>query len=219
MRKIKSSRQPGILEAALEIAQEQGLEAVSMRSVAQRINLTPMALYGYFRNKDALLDGLIGKILEKLPIPDSELHWAKRIEALAIEIRQIAHRYPGVFPLLLSRPSVAPESVKVIEPIYQALIDAGIPPAQVPRMERLISTFVLGFAVSELSGRFSDGSLTPHDRREQLGPDELPAHFLLSESLDITVDWGNEFKDDLNDIISLISNFVKSQDATKDASA
>ncbi|WP_219466637.1 TetR/AcrR family transcriptional regulator, partial [Nonomuraea rhizosphaerae] len=156
MRKLKTERQPEILDAAIAIADEHGLDAVTMRAVADRIGLTPMAIYGYFRNKNELLDGIVGRVLSSLPQSPSWASWEERLNALAWGIRGLARDHPAVFGLLLARPSATPDGVWVVDQIYQALLDAGVPDADVPRVGRLISTFVLGFAAWEGNGRFTD---------------------------------------------------------------
>jgi AcrR family transcriptional regulator len=143
-----------ILEAALKIADDQGLDAVTMHAVARRLQVTPMALYRHVASKVALLDGLVEVLLTELPLPARELPWDEFLAALAAEIRATARRHPGVFPLLLSRPAVTPAAMGVRDAIHHALRQAGVPEADVARTERLLSTAVLGFAVSEATGRF-----------------------------------------------------------------
>ena len=58
-----SGRREEILDAALELADERGLAAVSMRAVADRVGVTPMALYPHVGSKAALLDGMVGRLL------------------------------------------------------------------------------------------------------------------------------------------------------------
>ncbi|MEV0612851.1 TetR/AcrR family transcriptional regulator [Nonomuraea sp. NPDC050404] len=200
MRKLKTSRQPEILDAALAIADERGLDALSMRAVAERIGVTPMALYGYFRNKDELLDGLVGRLLTGLAPADHGATWEERLRAFAWATRRMAAEHPAVFPLLLFRSSVTPDGVRVVDLIYQALLDAGVPEAQVPRIERLVSTFVLGFAVSEVNGRFSAAS---NESRAHRGGPDAPAHRRLAGHLEVD-DWDAEFAADLADLMRII---------------
>jgi hypothetical protein len=91
-----------------------------------------------------------------------------------------------------------------VDVIYTALVEAGVPERDVPRLERLISTFVLGFAASEASGRFAPGALDPRARRGQLPDGELPGHRRLAPWLDLPSDLDAEFSADLYDILRLI---------------
>jgi AcrR family transcriptional regulator len=206
VRKLKTTRQSEIVEAAVAIAREKGLDALSMRRVAERLGLTPMALYGYFRNKDDLLDGIVGYLLTLLPDPDPALDWRDRLRLTARGARDVARSHPAVFPLLFARPSVSREAVLAVDRIHQALLDGGVADDQVARIERLVSTFVLGFAISEVSGRFSDSTLNLRGRRARLGPEELPAHHRLAAWLDPEVDWDAEFEADLADLLIVIES-------------
>ncbi len=144
-----------VLRETLALADELGLAAVSMRAVASRLGVTPMALYRHVGDKSQLLDGLVEQLLLELPLPDPALPWRERLGAMSAATRASARRHPDVFPLLLQRPAATPGALRVRESLYQALRDAGTAEADVPRAERLLSTMVLGFAASEAAGRFT----------------------------------------------------------------
>jgi AcrR family transcriptional regulator len=143
-----------ILDTALEIADDQGIGAVTMHAVARRLHVTPMALYRHVASKADLLDGMVEALLTEFPLPAPELPWDRRLAALASGIRATARRHPSVFVLLMSRPAVTQAAVAVRDVIYHALRQARVPEPDVARTERLISTAVLGFALSEAAGRF-----------------------------------------------------------------
>jgi AcrR family transcriptional regulator len=144
----------GILGAALELADERGLEAVTMHAVAQRLSVTPMALYRHVDDKQALLDGLVERLLTSYPLPPAGAPWDGRLTAMAQAVRSTAKRHPAVFPLLLTRPAMTPSARVVRDYVQAALREAGLDAAAAARAERLISTAVLGFAASEAAGRF-----------------------------------------------------------------
>jgi AcrR family transcriptional regulator len=143
-----------VLAAALRLADDDGLEAVTMHAVARRLRVTPMALYRHVDDKNALLDGLVELLLTEYPLPLAGGPWDERLTALAAGIRDTARRHPAVFPLLLTRPAVTPVARVVRDAVHAALREGGLPEAEVARAERLISTAVLGFAASEAAGRF-----------------------------------------------------------------
>ena len=177
-RPAKTDRQ-AVIRAGLALADEQGLASVTMQAVADRLGVTPMALYRHVANKADLLDGLVEELLtESLPPgpaegprppspPESEPAadddtWNDRLTATATAVRAAAARHPSVFPLLLQRPATTPGALRVRQGIYEALTRAGVDPQQVPRTERLISTAILGYAASEAAGRFAQ-----HSRRDR----------------------------------------------------
>jgi len=154
-----SQRRQEIIDAAMVIADEGGLDAVSMRTVADHVGVTPMALYRHFSNKTALLDGMLERVVTSLPTARNAGTWDERLTALADAYRGVAQRHPWSAQLLFSRPSVTPDATAVTEFIYAALRDAGVPEPHVGRLERLVTTFVIGYAASEVLGRFADRSI------------------------------------------------------------
>ncbi|GLX08451.1 TetR/AcrR family transcriptional regulator [Microbispora sp. NBRC 16548] len=207
-------RREEILDAALAIADERGLDGVSMRAVAERVGVTPMALYRHVGGKAELLDAMAGHLLSALLPPDDgkdrqgdqqgAQRWDERLAALARGFRAMVRRHPWAAPLLFSRPAVTPDAVRAVDVIFTALIEAGVPDREVPRLERLVSTFVIGFAASEVSGRFAGGSLDPRGRRGRLPEGELPAHARLKPWLHLPADLTTEFEADLDDVLRLI---------------
>jgi AcrR family transcriptional regulator len=154
MGRVPQIGRAAILAAALAIADDQGLDAVTMHAVARRLQVTPMALYRHVASKAALLDGLVEILLTDLPLPARELPWPEFLAALAAGIRATARRHPAAFPLLLARPVITPAAMSVRDAVHDALRQAGVPDTDIARTERLLSTAVLGFAVSEAAGRF-----------------------------------------------------------------
>lgn len=202
-------RRQEILEAALAIADERGLAAVTMRAVAERVGVTSMALYPHVGDKDGLLDGMLGQLLSQLPLPPPGGDWQSRLAALGRAVRTLSRQHPGATTLVFARPSVTPDAVRVVDAIYELLLAAGVPAAEVPRIERLVSTTILGYAVSEISGRFGAGTLNPRGRRGQLPEGDLPGHHALAQWLDKEVDWDAEFEADMVDLSRIIRSYAE----------
>jgi AcrR family transcriptional regulator len=204
-------RKQEILAAALALADERGLDAVSMRAVAERVGVTPMALYPHVGSKAALLDAMMGRLgSEMLPPPRAatgpaaadQQAWRQWLREIAYAARDVVHRHPWAATLIFSRPSMDPDAVRVTDLIYSALLAAGVPPAKVPRYERLVSTFVVGYAASEAGGRFSR-SRNARSTRGDLPEGPLPGHAQLRPYL-TRWDSAAEFDADLDDLERLI---------------
>jgi AcrR family transcriptional regulator len=161
-----------VLAASLQLADEQGLSAVTMQAVADRLGVTPMALYRHVTNKADLLDGVVESILHEVPLPDPEADWADRLAALSKGTRAAALRHPEVFPLLLQRAAVTDGARRTRNVVYEALREAGLTEDAVVQMERLMATAVLGFAASEAGGRFAAHS-----------PEQLNADFARLQAM------------------------------------
>jgi AcrR family transcriptional regulator len=155
-----------VLDAGLRLVDEQGLAAVTMQAVADRLGVTPMALYRHVTNKADLLDGLVESTLLEVPLPDPNDPWRDRLAATARGIRIAALRHPGVFPLLLQRAAATPGARRTRDVVCTALRQAGLSEGDAAQLERLVSTAILGFAASEAGGRFA-----------ALSPEQLDADF------------------------------------------
>jgi hypothetical protein len=124
--------------------------------------------------------------------------WQRVLRGAAHGVRVVARRHPAVVPLLFARPALTGMAVQGVDMIYRALLDAGVPADRVPRLERLFTTFVIGFAISEVSGRF--GGEDPRSERGR----GAPAHAALADVLARKPDWDAEFEADLADLFDLI---------------
>jgi AcrR family transcriptional regulator len=145
-----------ILRASLAIADNEGLDAVTMQAVAGRLDVTPMALYRHVASKADLLDALVESLLTGFALPSDELPWDRRLREIGRSMREIARKHPQVFPLLLRRPATTPASLRVRAAARQAIEDAGLDSERAGHAERLISTAILGFAASQAGGRFRE---------------------------------------------------------------
>jgi AcrR family transcriptional regulator len=209
LRKPKAERRAEILNAAIALADAEGLGAVTMRAVAQRVGATAMALYGYFPDKDSLLDAMAdrvtGEVSPGFPGPLSALPgWRDRLLAAAELARVVAREHPSLIQYAFTKPAETPRAMRTVEFIYQALLDAGVPRAEIPRLERFASTFVFGWALSEASGRFAASRMSRQERRELLGSDEMPAYDQVAAVHDPRLDPDAEFLADFTGILDLI---------------
>lgn len=198
-----------ILAAAEAVADERGVEGLSMRAVAQRVGVTPMALYPHVGDKAGLLDALVGRALARLYeaaplLSDASADWRERLRVFAHTARALALGRPWVAALLFSRPAVTPEALRTVDLLCAALLDAGAPPAEVPRLERLFSTFVVGWIASESGGRFGPGGLDPRVRRGQPPEGALPGHAAVAAHPDGPVDWEAEFAANVRDLQAVV---------------
>lgn len=146
-----------VLDATFDLASEAGLAAVTMRAVAARLDVTPMALYRHVGDKQGLLDGLVERLMAEITVPDvaPEEDWRAVLRAMACNIRAVARRYPDVFVLLFQRRAVTEGAQGPRHVVFRALRAAGVPEGELAGTERMLSTFVYGFAASEAGGRFA----------------------------------------------------------------
>src|SRR3954452_3774312 len=109
-----------ILEAAFAIADKQGLDAVTMRSVAAKLGVEAMSLYHHVPSKKAMLDGLVDLIIQVADLPTGDVTAEQWIRGTAEGLRTVARRHPRPVPLLGSR------SVPLADPLSAQPFEAGI---------------------------------------------------------------------------------------------
>ncbi|MET7487832.1 TetR/AcrR family transcriptional regulator C-terminal domain-containing protein [Streptomyces sp. NPDC005538] len=146
-----------VLDVTWELATRKGLSAVTMRAVAQELDVNPMTLYRHVGDKQGLLDGLVERLLLEIEVPGPGLDWRGQLRLLADSMRATARRHPDLFLLLFQRQAATPEAFRPRNAVYDALHTAGVAEERIPQVERLLATFMLGFAASEAGGRFRDG--------------------------------------------------------------
>lgn len=145
-----------VLDAALELIDEEGLDALTMRRLGKRLDRTPMVLYRYAASRAELLDAVVESVHEKLLIPDDGTSWQDRLRVVAHRYRAIALDHPNVVPLLATRPLATPLGMRPLgtlhplERMLDLLIDAGFAPADALHVHRSWSALVLGHVLNEL---------------------------------------------------------------------
>ncbi len=94
-----------IVVAALELVRRHGAEKLSMRQLAKHFGVTPMAIYHYFENKEALFERLGDAVLARIPRPaPSGVNWRGELIACAVCGWQLLSEYPGLSAYIIQRP-------------------------------------------------------------------------------------------------------------------
>jgi AcrR family transcriptional regulator len=138
-----------ILDAALALLAERGADAVTIRGIAARVDVAPNAVYTYFPDKAAVLQGLIEQLLGRVNhdrFIDRSLPWRDRIRALALELRADLLAPPGAGHLMLGNPLNGPNAQAVGDTLLAILADAGMAQADAPNAAYLINAHILGSA-------------------------------------------------------------------------
>jgi AcrR family transcriptional regulator len=117
----------GIVRAAIELADAEGLDAVSLRKVAAVLGAGPMRLYGYLSTKEELLDLMLDAAYGEIPLADlAGQDWRSALRSLAHGTREVARRHEWFADLLGSRPQLGPHALAHGEASLAALDQAGV---------------------------------------------------------------------------------------------
>jgi AcrR family transcriptional regulator len=157
-----------ILDAALDLLDEGGRDAASVRGIAARVGVAPNAVYTYFPGKAAVIAALAERLLGSVDhdvFADRQRPWRERVEALALELRQRLSAHPGAVGLMMSGRMDGPHAFALNERLLQLLADAGLDPPDAARAAHLFFVYVFGSLGLELAGAEHAGPLPPESDR------------------------------------------------------
>ena len=157
-----------ILDAALDLLDEGGPDAASVRGIAARVGVAPNAVYTYFPDKAAVVKGIVERLLAGVDhdvFADRERPWRERVEALALELRAHLSAHPGAVPLMIGGPMDGPHALALNERLLQLLADAGLGPADAARASYLLIVYVFGSIALEVADVHRPGPLPPEPAR------------------------------------------------------
>lgn len=178
-----------IAQATLDLIDEQGVGAASMRAIAGRLGVEAMSLYKHIRTRDEILDAVVDLIVDELNGDDEVLRtaehgWRDYLTRLAHGVRRYSLAHPHAFPLVATRPAEAPwvnpplRSLAWIESMLTTLADEGFDDEQVLFTYRSFNSFLLGYLLMEsgaktlLDPQRGDGSFGPQS--EGGAPEAVP---------------------------------------------
>ncbi len=151
VRKVSSRlTRASVLAEARRALADGGLPALTMRNLAGRLGVVPMALYRHVRNKDDLLDVLMDEAVALVVIPPPDLTWREGLRALAHSIRSAMIENREIASLVIARPNLGPNSIRIGEYGFRVLRQAGFPPDAVEPALNAVLTYTLGFVALEV---------------------------------------------------------------------
>ncbi len=165
------------VEAALEILDEEGADALSMRALARRLDSSTATLYRHFPNRAALLGAVIDRVLGEIDIEAQAGPWQQACHRIATSYFEALSRHRAVALLLADHTPVGPHAAMVVEHWLATLLDDGFPVHLAARSGAMISSYVQGFAI-QLAGERSAAGLDDHAlpaAAKRLNLDDYPA--------------------------------------------
>jgi AcrR family transcriptional regulator len=114
-----------VLAAAVELADEVGIESLSMRRLAQELGVVPMALYKHVANKDELLDGMVDVIIAEIDPPVRDADWKPTVRLTVLSARRALLRHPWARRVLESRTNTTPSVLGYIDSFMGMFLAGG----------------------------------------------------------------------------------------------
>ncbi len=145
----KDSRPPlskeRILDAAVALADEAGIEAVSMRNLAERLDVVPMALYKHVANKEALLDGMVDQIVLEIDSPAIHADWRDALRRRILSARSSLLHHPWASAVIETRKAPTPAVLDYMDSIAGMFRSGGFSPRLTHQVMHTLGSRMWGF--------------------------------------------------------------------------
>jgi AcrR family transcriptional regulator len=194
-----------ILRAAIELADERGVDALSMRKLGERLGVEAMSLYNHVANKDAVLDGIIEMVLAEIDVPSPDDDWKEGMRRRAASARRVFLRHPWAMGILESRPqNSSPERLGYYDAVLGVLRNAGFGNRLAMRGFSILDAYIFGFILQELGLVFDDDAglqEVGEDLQRQMADAYPHLAEVTAEAMGAGYDFAEEFRFGLDLII------------------
>ncbi|XVQ13780.1 TetR/AcrR family transcriptional regulator [Spirillospora sp. CA-255316] len=161
--------------AALDLVDEAGLEALTMRGLAGRLGTGPMTIYNYVDGREGLEELVTEAVMAEARWTDDPAgDWRTRVEAVAEAMWRAVRAHPGAIPLILTRRGLDLATLRPAEALLAALAAGGRSGTDLLVAFRVVQGFIAGLAQAELSGPPGRGTEAAAARVAALPEDRFP---------------------------------------------
>src|SRR5688500_14964527 len=146
----KAEREPlnkeRILRAAVALADEEGVESLSMRKVAQELDVVPMALYRHVANKDEMLDGMVDVVVGEIDPPETGVDWKTAIRRRILSARRALLRHPWASRVIETRANPTPAVIEYMDQMIGLFLAGGFSIELTHHAMHAMGSRMLGFS-------------------------------------------------------------------------
>ena len=188
-----------VLQAAVEIADGDGLGALTIRSLAEQLGVKPMSVYHYVASKEAILDGIVDLVFAEIELPPGNGDWRAEMHARAASARGALRRHPWAIALMETRTSPGPATLRHHDAVLGSLRAGGLTVRLAGHAYAVLDAFLYGFAVQEAGLPFEGpegvGELA-ESIMEQIDADQYPhlTELAVKVVMKPGYDFGDEFE-------------------------
>ncbi|WP_370182255.1 TetR/AcrR family transcriptional regulator [Rhodococcus wratislaviensis] len=188
-----------VLRAAVALADDSGVEALTMRRIAQTLGVEAMSLYRHVKNKDDLLDGMVDVVFGEIDLPPHGPDWRSAMRRRAISAREVLARHRWATVLMESRATPGPATLRHHDAVLGILRAAGFSIALAAHAFSALDSYVYGFAMQETSLPFGSSDELTDVAESILG--SVPAgeyphltEFVTQHAMAPGYDFGDEYE-------------------------
>ncbi|WP_198598070.1 TetR/AcrR family transcriptional regulator [Blastococcus atacamensis] len=166
-----------VLHAAVELADEGGVEAVSMRALAQRLGVVPMALYKHVASKDELLDGMVDLVLAEIENPDPAPDWRSAVRARVLGARRAVLHHRWARKAIESRTSRTAAVLGHMDAVARLFLAGGLSPDLTHHVMHALGNRIWGFSPELFEEESPTGAPAPHPEQQAAMAREFAQRF------------------------------------------
>ena len=188
-----------VLACAIDIADEVGIEPLTLRKLAAALGVKPMSIYHHVANKDEILDGMVDTVFGEIELPPPDLDWKAAMRVRAVSAREVLARHRWAAGMLDSRTNPGPRTLRHHDAVLGCLRGGGFTVEMSAHAVALIDSYIYGFAIQEAALPFH-GESEIADLAEELAralpADEYPnlVEFTFDHVLRPGYRFGDEFE-------------------------
>jgi AcrR family transcriptional regulator len=149
-RRVPLSRER-VLRAAFDRTDKEGVEALSMRKLAQELGVEAMSLYRHVRNKGDIVDGMVDLVFAEIGLPTTDVDWKTAMRRRAISVRDVLARHPWAIGLMESRSTPGPATLQHHDAVLACLRNQGFSIALAAHAYSVLDSYLYGFALEQAS--------------------------------------------------------------------
>jgi AcrR family transcriptional regulator len=188
-----------VLLAAIDLADEGGVQALSMRKLGRELGVEAMSLYNHVANKDAVLDGMGDLVFGEIGLPPRGADWKTAMRRRAISAGEVLARHPWAIGLMESRSTPGPATLRHHDAVIGCLREAGFSIAMAAHAYSVLDSYIYGFALQQASLPFKTSEEVvevAESIRRQFPADEYPhlAELTVQHVLRPGYDCADEFE-------------------------
>lgn len=175
-----------IIDTAIQMADRDGLDAVTLRRLAGELGVHVTSLYNHVPTREAVTTGIVDTLITRANLPASPVDWEGWVRAFVAAIGEIAVEHPGAFVALQRRPAQAAAALTSFEVALTAFEEAGMDPAASYGAVKATTYVALAIAIERALSVRGEEAATSLD---ELSADELPHVHALGANVDPDATW------------------------------
>jgi AcrR family transcriptional regulator len=188
-----------VLSTAIDRADKGGLEALTMRSLAEELGVAPMALYNHVASKDDLIDAMVDVVFGEIGVPSGGGDWKSAMRRRAISVRDVLLRHRWAIGLMESRRRPGPANLRHHDAVIGRLRAAGFSVEMAAHAYSLLDSYIYGFALTKMTLPFETSEEIADVAQGMLQPfpvNEYPnlVEFITEHAMKPGYDYGDEFE-------------------------